>query len=227
MTKFVSAAIASVENLTGRMRRIRLAGDGIGPLKWTPGQQIRVVVARGDKERVLRTYSVWDRDGDTLDLCVFDHPGNGPGARWARNARLGQEVKFTKPEGKFVLREDAPYYVFVGEETAAVAFGPMLRALPESAQVRGAIEVDTEADRIPLPWPLTWCLRDGAGAAKSKTLLDAVKRLDLDGKPGVAYVAGEARTVQSVRKYLKRELDWPKGAVVTKPFWTPGKTGLH
>ncbi len=58
---------------------------------------------------------------------MLDH-GDGPGARWARAVRPGQEVLFGKPEGPLVVRP-APYHVFAGEETASVAFGPMLAAL--------------------------------------------------------------------------------------------------
>jgi NADPH-dependent ferric siderophore reductase len=39
-------------------------------------------------------------------------------------------------------------------------------------------------------------------------------------------VAGEARTVQAVAQHLVRDRGWPRRAIRTKPFWTPGKTGL-
>jgi NADPH-dependent ferric siderophore reductase len=54
----------------------------------------------------------------------------------------------------------------------------------------------------------------------------AVRALDLPAEPGVAYVAGEARTIQAVRAHLVRDRGWSRRDVVTKPFWTPGKTGL-
>lgn len=57
----------------------------------------------------LRSYSVWDYGNHgRLDLCVLDHPGSGPGARWSRQVRIGQEVAFLRPEGRLVLQENAP-----------------------------------------------------------------------------------------------------------------------
>lgn len=66
--------------------------------------------------------------------------------------------------------------------------------------------------------------RDGAPATSSPTLLAAVAELD---RPGAAYVAGEARTCQLVRNFLVRERGWERTSIKVKPFWTPGKRGLH
>jgi NADPH-dependent ferric siderophore reductase len=43
----------------------------------------------------------------------------------------------------------------------------------------------------------------------------------------VAYVAGVARTIQAVRNAFVHERRWPRKAIRTKPFWTPGKRGLE
>lgn len=131
---------------------------------------------------------------------------------------------FRGPEGGFVTRP-APYHVFAGDETAAPAFAPMIRALPEGG-VYAVVEVDAPADRLSLPDPVIWRYRDGASPVASDGLVAAVRDLDLPDEPGIAYVAGEARTVQAVRAHLVRDRGWPRRAVLTKPFWTPGKTGM-
>ena len=66
----------------------------------------------------------------------------------------------------------------------------------------------------------------GAPAAASQQLVDAVAALDLPDEPGVAYLAGEARTIQMVRTHLVSERGWKRRNIVTKPFWTPGKRGM-
>jgi NADPH-dependent ferric siderophore reductase len=144
-------------------------------------------------------------------------------ARWARTVRPDQDVVFGKPESSLVTRP-APYPLFAGEETAAVAFGPMLRALGD-APAYGVIEADTPADRLPVD--LTWRFRAGASAASSAALVAAVRELELPAEPGVAYVAGEAPTVQAVHSHLVRDRGWPRRSVITKPFWTPGKKGME
>jgi NADPH-dependent ferric siderophore reductase len=218
------------------MRRIRIEGDEVARLSWTPGQHVRVHVNDIRDPRswlrprdMLRSYSIWRYDGG-LELCVLDHEdaadGDGPGARWARALRTGQEVTFNKPEGSFVLR-DAPYHLFAGDETAAVAFGAMLRALPSGASAYAVVEVDSPEDQLPLDrGDVTWLYRAGRPAASSASLVKGLAGLDLPPTPGIAYLAGEARTIQSLRRHLVAERGWPRQAVRTKPFWTPGRRGL-
>ncbi|MEV0248946.1 siderophore-interacting protein [Nocardia sp. NPDC050712] len=233
---FSTAHVLETERIAARMIRIRLGGEALRALSFRPGQQVRI--ATGDQAadglfaRVgdLRTYSVWhfDQEAGQLHLCVLDH-GDGPGARWGRAAEVGDQVRFRGPEGSFTLRPDAPYHLFAGEETASVAFGPMLREIPGDVAVYGAIETSTAADRLPLPRAaeLAQPLRGDASAAGSAILLDAVRALELPSAPGVAYLAGEARTIQQIAKHLVQERHWPRKAILTKPFWTPGKRGME
>jgi NADPH-dependent ferric siderophore reductase len=231
----LSGTITRADPIARRMRRIRIEGDEVSRLAWTPGQHVRVHVLDIREPRnwlrprdMLRAYSVWDYDGG-LELCVLDHGGGDdspPGARWAREAAVGQRVTFNRPEGSLVLR-DAPYHLFAGDETAAVAFGPMLRALPAQAPAYGVIEVDEEDDQLPLGRDVRWLYRHGSPAAASRSLAGGLARLDLPAGPGIAYLAGEARTIQMLRRQLVEERGWPRQAVVTKPFWTPGKRGLE
>jgi NADPH-dependent ferric siderophore reductase len=202
------------------MRRIRIAGESLRSLDWLPGQHIRVHVDAFS----LRTYSVWDyADGEHLDLCVLDHPGHGPGTRWARQVSAGNTVAVTRPQGRLVLRDPAPYHLFVGDETACAAFGAMLRALPPNARVHGIIDVDVPHDRPPEPrlGELQWIHQRGPDR-----IVAALRELRLPAEPGVAYIAGEARDCQAARRHLTAERGWPRTAVIVKPFWTPGKRGL-
>ncbi|GAA3231495.1 siderophore-interacting protein [Nonomuraea helvata] len=227
---FVAGEVLDVEQVTSRMRRVRIGGEGLAELEWTPGQHVRLLIGDGGGllGGVLRTYSIWQYDPswEAIDLIGYDHGGDSPGASWIRNARPGMEVAFTRPDGGFVVKEQAPYHVFAGEETASVAFGAMLRALPVGERVFGAVEADGPDGHLDLPRELARVCRGGASAAGSEVLVDAVRALDLPDEPGVAYLAGEARTIQAVRAHLVRERGWQRRDVRTKPFWTPGRKGL-
>ncbi|MEU9447447.1 siderophore-interacting protein [Streptomyces sp. NPDC048277] len=211
--------VTEAEQITARMRRLRIDGDQLAGLDVRPGQQVRVLVAG----LTLRTYSVWSYDpSGVVELCVLDHAEGGPGSEWGRTVGTGEQVRLRKPEGTFTLRPEAAHHVFVGDETASVAFGAMLAALPEEAQVSGCVETETAADRLPLAHGerIDWVLRGGS------SLPEAVRRLAPE-PGGIAYVAGEARAVQAVRKVLVQEAGWDRRAVLTKPFWTPGKKGME
>ncbi|MFC5830247.1 siderophore-interacting protein [Nonomuraea insulae] len=226
---FLQGEVIEAEQLTVNMRRVRIGGADLADLKWTPGQHVRLLIGdRGPLGGVLRTYSIWryDPEWEAVDLIGYDHGGDSPGATWLRTVEPGQEVAFTRPDGGFVVREEAPFHLFAGEETASVAFGAMLRALPEGASAYGAVEADGPDGHLDLPGSLVRVCRDGAPAASSETLLRAVRELDLPDGPGVAYLAGEARTIQAVRAHLVNERGWQRKDVRTKPFWTPGRKGM-
>ncbi|KPI04347.1 Siderophore-interacting protein [Actinobacteria bacterium OK074] len=212
--------LTEAEPVAARMRRLRIEGDELAGLAPRPGQQVRVLMASG---LTLRTYSIWRYDpAGAVELYVLDHPGRGPGAEWGHTVQPGDAVRLRKPEGSFVLEPEAAHHVFVGDETAAPAFGAMLAALPPEARISGFLETATVSDRLPLPYAdrLNWSLRNGT------SIEDEVRRL-APAPGGVAYVAGEARTVQRVKQYLTREAGWDRRAVRTKPFWAPGKRGLE
>lgn len=229
------ARVRAVEVLAPRLRHVTLTGPALAGLTWLPGQHVRLQVAAAPGPvdwlvGTLRTYSVWEYDGQAIELVVFDH-GDGPGAHWARTAQSGDELMLLKPEGAFVTTP-APYHLFAGEETAQVAYGAMLRALPSEARVFARLEVDSPDECLDLRqepnpnWDLRWNHRQGRPAASAQTLCDAVRSLDLPPEPGMAYLAGEARTIQLIRRHLVEERHWPRRNVRTKPFWAPGRRGL-
>ncbi|WP_262401885.1 siderophore-interacting protein [Actinomadura sp. CNU-125] len=227
LNPFLHGTVTEVERIAERMRRIRIAGPRLRGLEWVPGTHVRVRVGdplrpRAWLDGVLRTYSIWDHSPEGhLDLCVLDHPSAGPGALWARRVRIGDTAALMGPKGRLVLRDGARYHLFAGDETAAVAFGAMLRALPAGADVHGVLVADGPGDRLPLPGGdrPTWVYRPAE-------LPDAVRSLDLPDVPGVAYLAGEARACQAVRRHLVDERGWSRRDVVVKPFWTPGRRGM-
>lgn len=230
---FLSAKITEIDQVTTRLRRVRFAGPRLQGLTWTPGQHIRLQVAGLVRlQDALRTYSIHDADAaaGTLDIVMLTHDGDPdiatPARKWMSDSTIGDSVSMTRPQGRFVIRDDAPYHLFIGEETASVAFAAMLRSLPDSAEVRGVIEGARTTDHLPLDRDLTHVERGDASAADSAVLTDALRALQLPDQPGVAYLAGEARTVQSARRHLISERGWDRRSICTKPFWTPGRRGM-
>lgn len=234
------ATVEHVERITSRMRHVRVRGEDLVGLDWTPGQSTRVVfhdpthvgfwLSAQQIRDAARSYSIWNYDPEAgrYELIVLDHEGDGPGAAWARTVQVGDPVLLWTIEGRFVARIPSRYHLFVGEETAAVCFGAILRALPASERVHGVVEAETADGHLDLSRDadLVRVQRDGASPSPSQALVEALRVLDLPDEPGTAYLAGEAKTIQATRRHLIDDRGWPRTAIRTKPFWTPGKRGL-
>ncbi|MEU6041745.1 siderophore-interacting protein [Actinomadura sp. NPDC047616] len=233
----LEGTVTDTGSVTSTMRRIRLVVDEPIGFTYVPGQHVRVqindplsVSGLLRPSETLRTYTIWELTPQerAIELRVHLYDGDGIGLRWARAAAAGDRVTLWWPEGDLFTRP-APFHLFVGEETAGAAFGPMLRALEPSARVYGVLESESPEHDLPMPGPhqLQRIHRHGAPAASSATLLAAVAALQLPGTDGAAYVAGEARTCQMIRDHLVRERGWNRRSIKVKPFWAPGKRGLH
>ncbi|MFS0724188.1 siderophore-interacting protein [Paenibacillus sp. 1P07SE] len=229
--------VTEAERIEGNMRRIRIRSEELDQLSYQPGQHVRIQIRDPlslygilRPSETLRTYTIWDY---TVPACSFElrihlYDGDGIGLNWARHVSPGDHVTFWGPMGDFVI-QPAPYYVFAAEETGSVATGAMIRSLAPSEIVYGALEFASERDEMPIPGAehLQRVYRNGDSPVSSRKLLTAIEKLDLPALPGAAYVAGEAQTCGLIMLHLIRERGWPRNAVKVKPFWTPGKRGLH
>ncbi|GAA2622118.1 siderophore-interacting protein [Actinomadura fulvescens] len=235
---FMEATITEADQLTPTMRRIRLETTEPIPFPYIPGQHVRIQINDPLSPRgllrpleTLRTYTIWKHRPQAIELLahLYENDGGGIGLRWASTACPGDRVTFWRHQASFCIREDAAYHLFIGEETASAAFSPMIRALDGSARVYGVLESESPHDDLPMPRPhdLHRVHRHGTSAHYSTTLLAGVTDLDLPAEPGAAYIAGEARTCQMIRDHLVRDRKWPRTSIKVKPFWTPGKRGLH
>ncbi|MCE8043409.1 siderophore-interacting protein [Halomonas daqingensis] len=234
---FSHGVVTEVEDVTPSMRRIRIASEALGELSYIPGQYVRIEINDPlslygilRPAETLRTYTIWhySREDQYIDLCVHLYRGDGIGVEWAKRTSPGETVTFWGPQGDFVPQA-ADYHLFIGEETATVAFAAMIAAMPAEARLYGVLESANAGEELPLPdsGALLRVHRNGGSPVASTTLLVALAELDLPGQPGFAYIAGEARTCQLARHHLIEERGWPRDAIRTKPFWALGKRGLH
>lgn len=230
--------VTEVDMVTASLRRIRIHSKEFTERAYVPGQHVRVeimdplslhgILRPGE---TLRTYTVRDHAPERAEFELWAHlyDGDGIGLTWARTVEVGSPVRLWGPQGRSEPYPEAPYHLFVGEETGACSFAPLLSALGPDARTFGVLESECPDDDVPIEGlgRVIRVHREGASAVDSDLLATAVADLDLPEEPGHAYVAGEARSGQRVRTHLVEERGWPREAVLVKAFWTPGKKGLH
>lgn len=222
------AQVTAASLVSDAMHEVTLIAPEFTGWQCKPGQSVRLALGRFAVDG-LRTYSIWAHHPKRSELVLrgLDH-ADGPGSRWMSSVKAGAPVLLTSPRGVFGLDAEAAWHLLVGDESGAVPLLAMRAALPAEAAVHGVLAADGPDGRIPpLAGDLPWVYREGAPAASSTVLLDAVRALPLPTEPGTAYLAGERDTCLAIRRYLRDDLGWPRRSVRLSAHWTPGKRGLE
>lgn len=182
-----------------------------GRLRWPAGER-----------PPMREYTVrrFDPVAHELDVRVLLH-GNGPVARWAAEARVGDRVGVTGPRVSKLMPDGFASYLLVGDLTAVPAIARWLGVLPEGAMAQVLIAARTEADVIELqcaqPIWVLW-LTDLA-VPEADHLPLALEQLKLYSPDTFAWAAGEAVAMKSVRRVLLEQHGLPSEDVKVTGYW--------
>lgn len=234
--------------LSPRLLRVTVGGDDLADLDiGLPAASVRLLVpppghtalviptwngnefldADGSRPSI-RTYTprAYDRDSLELDLDVVLHD-QGVIAAWASAARPGDPVAISGPGRGYTIDTSARSFLLAGDESALPAISQLLEHLPAAATVDVVVEVAHPDARHALPahprasvhWhdlPL--------GAPAGEALVAAVLTRAIDDHQRV-WVAGEAASVQRIRRHLFEARGLPRGQAVVRGYWKTGRRG--
>jgi NADPH-dependent ferric siderophore reductase len=216
--------LQDAEAVTPRMRRLRFEVGEPGRMQWAPGQDLVLNLPGAPR----RHYTIRALRGTSLYIDFVLH-GHGAAAAWARNAKPGEAIEAMGPRGRTRLAHDAPWHLFVGDETCLPGIFAMLEALPKAARAFAFIEVETAAERQEVitaaNLQLEWVIRGGP-AAPNSLLLDRLKAFEPPAGGGHAYVIGETSGVRAERQYLLSQ-GWERERITAEGYWRPGRVGGH
>ena len=110
-----------------------------------------------------------------------------------------------------------------GDETALPAIAAILEASPPAPHVLVLVEVHDAGEEVPIDLPLGarlhWVHRDGAPAATTSHLADALRALALPEGPGQAWGAAESRVARDLRVVLRDDHGLPRTHAHAKGYW--------
>lgn len=247
---FRQASVVSSQRLSPHMQRIRFYADnldrytsggmhirlllppaGRAPVWPTIGSDGLFVWPQGDDALAVRIYTIRsiDVDAGTLDVDFVLHPGlDTPAANFAQSAVPGQVVGMLGPGGG-----DAPDHgnlLLLGDDTAIPAISRIIETMPATSSARVFLEVDTQADILPLAAPnasITWCFRDGLPAGTAGLLVKALKDIDGTTLPSDLFVwAGcEFADFREIRRIVRKDWCLPKDRQLIVAYWRRGANG--
>lgn len=246
--RFRTVTVRRVEPLGPRMTRVTLAGPQLeGLIIEEPAASVRLLLPdppnaalvmpvwngneflHADGRRpTIRTFTPRRVDADALevDIEAVIH-GSGPASEWARSTVPGAPVALSGPGRGYAVDAAAPAFLLAGDETAIPALSQLLEVLPFGTPVLVIVEIASADARLALPEhpnaTVEWhTLPPGSGPGDA--LVAAVRSAEL--APGVrVWAAGEAASVQRIRRYLFEERELPRAQTTIRGYWKRGRAG--
>src|SRR5215469_6202665 len=213
--------------LTPAMQQVVLTAPELATFGYRPGQDVMLMVAIHGDRPVRRRYTIQavDPAERLLTLGIVRHDG-GPGERWVRAARPGDQIEGIGPRGKIFPSADAAWHLFAGDFSALPAFFAMAGSLSAQARVTIILEVPGPGDQQELASEaearVLWLHRQDRPAGDPSALAEAVADVPLPPGAGHAYLAGEARLVLALREALAAR-GMPADRMSPKAYWGLGR----
>ena len=227
-----SLRVVGSSEVTARMRRVQLTGDGLDEFNPRPGQELVLHIPQDGTEPARRHYTIrhFDPQKQLIDIDFVLHGHATPGARWAITARPGQTLRVNGPRGRMAIAPDAAWHLFAGDETALPAIFAMAKALPAHAKAFIFIEIGGAADEQPLVTEaqvaLRWLDRRGTAPGPSTIMLDALQSFTFPPGQGFAYILCETSNVRAQRHSLLAR-GMTREQIYAEGYWRPGRIGGH
>ena len=204
---------------------------------------------------VIRSYTVRalrkTRDGGEMDVDFVLHPTHdgvsAPASDWARGVVPGTPVIIIGPDSESITPDTPPSdagirwdpqgagrVLLAGDETAVPAIASILEDLPPGVTGHAFLEVPDAHDVGTLTTAssvrVTWLPRNPLGAARGELLMRAVSAAVDTAEPPYppqtyAWVAAEAGTVKSLRRYLAGQIGLDPRRSEFRGYWSLGKAG--
>jgi len=245
---FRPATVVGTAPVGPRLRRVVLAGDALVDFPaFGPGASVRLLLPSPggtdlviptwtgnefllpDGSRpVLRTFTPLAADpvAGRLELAVVLHDG-GIASQWAAAATPGAPCAISGPGRGYAVDPDAAGYLLAGDESAIPAVDQLLGVLPPTVPVRVHLEVAAPEGRIPLaPHPraaVTW--HDLADPTDPGSAMVAAVLAEPVTPEERIWVAGEAASVQRVRRHLFETIGFPRTRATVRGYWKRGHAG--
>ena len=205
--------VTAVTDLTPWYRRVEYAANGLFD-RWTPdpGAYLLLNLTSQNGSPAQRSYTIREATSTTFCCEFVMHGGDGPGCRWAAEARVGTTLSVSEPPYNLSI-PDTSQALLVADPTALPAVASLATALGPRMALTVIVE-DGHPDHglIPLPLPVTWV--DSIDEAR----LDAATA-GLDPQNCFLWAAGERRLAKTVREYARQRFVVPRSAQHIQTYW--------
>ncbi|MDN3611904.1 siderophore-interacting protein [Vibrio ostreicida] len=231
-----TVTVQSTQTITPNMQRITLSGDGLaefphdcegGYIKLLFDQQGHPLQEsiEGQPRPTMRTYTIrrFDHESRAIEVDFVRHLTHdrqcGFAARWAMNAKVGDQIALSGPGAISTLNTQADWFFMVADMTAMPALSAHIRHLPKDAQGYIVIQVTDLADIQPLDPPedvkVVWL-------DMHQSLPDVVREQTWRAGEVSVWCACEFDSMRQLRQYFRNEKDVERHHIYISSYWKQG-----
>jgi NADPH-dependent ferric siderophore reductase len=223
------AHVINVADVTPRMRRVTVMGEGLRHLPLDhPGQWMKVFFPIPSGMRPQgRAYTIRAYDA-VQGLMVFDfvlHGEHGPAAYWIARAKAGDVLQLGGPRAGYRIPPNGLDHVLIGDATALPAIAGIVAKLSCGMRAQVFVEVADAAEQQALEThadvDIHWLWAGSAFPGTTGQLELAVQRASLPTAPHV-FLAGESLMVRALRTHLLVDRAIPRASIDAKGYWQLG-----
>jgi NADPH-dependent ferric siderophore reductase len=218
--------VAHVQQISPHVVSVTFAGESLVDfISLSFDDHVKFILGTDDGEPIMRDYTPRSYDRERRELTIeFALHGDGPAARWARDAHPGQRVLLGGPRGSMIIPMDFDWHLLAGDETAMPAIARRLEELPAGSKAFAIIQITELADRRSLTShadvEVQW-------ATNKEQMISMVRALVLPPGEGFAWCAGEAGEVRALRQVFVEEKAQHGHAIRAAAYWKRGATAHH
>lgn len=176
-----------------------------------------------------RTYTVrWvDPAAGELAIDFVIHGDEGLAGPWAAAAQPGDPMTFTGPGGGYNPDPAADWHLFAGDESALPAISAAIESLPREVRGLAFLEVDGDADILPINAPsgvdLRWLRRGGVPAGAGTLLVTAIRNAVWPEGRVQVFAHGERGYMKGLREVFYAERGLDRAQVSLSGYWAQGR----
>lgn len=222
----VLLTVTGTHDVTPHYRRLTLDAGGLFTRKSVhPTMWLRLWFPTGEPDASLhhRAYTVVNPDpaNDTFDLEFALH--EGPAARWARDADIGDTVEATFQGSKFSVPDPLPAgYLVAGDSASLPAINSLLSALPDDLPVTVWLEtVHADDDRLPIAATPATTVHRVPRSGHGASMIDAVTAGVRDASDHAAWVACDTVTTRAIAAVFKNRYRISRKSIKAQGYWIP------
>ncbi|MAF78685.1 MAG: hypothetical protein CME60_11010 [Halobacteriovoraceae bacterium] len=208
--KYIAGTISKISIISKRLKRITFdITESHFFSKDLEGASLKVYFANqleDIKKSKSRTYTLsqFQPKDNSITIDFMTHDQGGPGSSWAKMAKMGDILYFSRPSRIKMKTFPITDYLFIGDLTSFGAINAYARKLPEGSSIRATLFLESK-DEVKNLGKFSNIDIKFKNLKSKKDYVKVVKKYEALSSETILFSAGQSCRIKKLKNYLKKE----------------------